>query len=87
MKPRRFPLANKVFRLPGGNEDNDLWVEQTTQDNYPIIRSLWVPTKQERKAIAEGYNISLVIWGEGTPPVGISITHEQPGKDVSASGD
>lgn len=26
MRPRRTHLSNRTFALPGGNEDNDLWL-------------------------------------------------------------
>lgn len=81
MRPRRFPLANTVYRLPGGTEDNDLWVEKGTDGpDAPYLRSVWVPTKSERQAIADGQNISLWVWSHQTYPVGMSITPEQPGK-------
>ncbi len=82
MKPRRFPAANKVFSLLGGNEDNDLWVEQAAfTDGTPFIRSVWELSDDERRRVAEGHNICLTVIGEGTPPVQMQITPEQPGKD------
>lgn len=69
MKARRTWVSNKVFRLPGGTEDNDLWLYEEETDEGTHLRSTWVPTDEERKAIAEGANIELVVWGEGHPPV------------------
>lgn len=81
MKPRRFPTANKVFSLVGGNEDNDLWVEQDTfSDGTPYIRSVWELTDDERQKVADGQNISLTVIGHGTPPVQMQVTPEQPGR-------
>lgn len=81
MKPRRFPMANCVFELVGGNEDNSLWVERTTDaEGQAMIRSVWVPTDEEREQIAAGANICLAVWGQGTPPVSLLVTPEQPGK-------
>ncbi len=81
MKPRRFPMANKVYSLAGGNEDNDLWVEQAAfADGTPYIRSVWELTDDERRRVAEGHNISLTVIGEGTPPVQIRVTSELLGK-------
>lgn len=81
MKPRRFPAANKVYSLAGGNEDNDLWVEQAAfPDGTPYIRSVWTLTDAEREKVAAGHNICLTVIGQGTPPVQMQITPEQPGK-------
>lgn len=81
MKPRRFPAANKVFRLDGGTEDNDLWVEQGEfNDGTQFVRSVWTLTSAERYRIADGQNITLTVIGPGTPPVMIAVTPEQPGK-------
>ena len=83
MRPRRFPAANKVYSLAGGNEDNDLWVEQATfPDGTPFIRSVWELTDDERERIAAGENICLTIIGHGTPPVLMRVTPEQAGKDA-----
>lgn len=80
MRPRRTPQSNSVFRLPGGTEDNDLWVEKGQIDGEAVIRSLWVPTEEERRAIAEGANLELVTWGAGTPPVSLATTGKRPGR-------
>lgn len=80
MRPRRSPVSNKVFRLPGGNEDNDLWVEETEDTSgQPVICSLWVPSDEEREQIAGGGNVELLVWGTGTPPVAVSVTDQRPG--------
>jgi hypothetical protein len=56
--------------LPGGNEDNDLWLERTTDsDGDPVLSSCWTPTDDERLQIAAGANVELVVWGTGHPPV------------------
>lgn len=81
MRPRRFKSANKVFRLEGGNEDNDLWVRQgSDHEGYATIISVWQPTEEERRAIAEGANIELCVWTRRTPPVSIIVTSEELGK-------
>jgi hypothetical protein len=67
MKPRRTHLSNQVFSLRGGNEDNDLWLYNDGEH----LRSCWVPSEEERRAIAEGANVELIVWGQGTPPVAI----------------
>lgn len=72
MRPRRTAQSNKVFRLPGGNEDNDLWVEQDERDG--TITSTWEFTDEERAMIAAGGTIDLVVWGTGTPPVALEVS-------------
>jgi hypothetical protein len=76
MKPRRTHLSNSVFRLPGGNEDNDLWIYIDHDDNgIPMIRSCWVPSKAEREAIAAGANVELIVWGGAHPPVAMDVVN------------
>ena len=77
MKPRRTPSSNKVFRLVGGTEDNDLWVRQDEQG----IASVWELDDDERAAVALGANIELMVFGAGTPPVSLAVTTELLGKD------
>jgi hypothetical protein len=79
MRPRRTHFSNTVFRLEGGNEDNDLWVERSNSEEGPTIRSVWEPTDDERRRIAEGENIYLVVWGTGTPPVALGVIDEPLG--------
>lgn len=79
--PKRTPFSNSVFKLEGGTEDNDLWVQQTLDaDMSPVIASVFVPTDEQREAIAQGKNIELVIWGTAQPPVAMLVTNKQPGK-------
>lgn len=44
------------------------------QAGRAVLASVWVPTDDERKAIANGSNIELVVWGSGHPPVGMGVT-------------
>lgn len=81
MKGRRTHNSTRVFRLPGGNEDNDLWVcDLVDSRGNHIIGSVWEPTKKEREAIANGENIRLLVWGSGIPPMAIDTTDEELGK-------
>lgn len=81
MKARRTIRSTTVFRLPGGTEDNDLWVEPLVdEDGHSVLSSTWEPTEEERIAIAQGANVELLVWGAGTPPVALRITHVQLGK-------
>lgn len=82
MKPRRTHHSDKVFRLPGGTEDNDLWatVYPADANSGPALGSVWVPTDEERQAIADGENIELIVWGTGHPPVAMRTTDVEIGR-------
>lgn len=75
MRARRVPTSTNVFRLAGGNEDNDLWVERAVDSTgtQPVLLSVWEPSEEERAALAEGATIELCVWGESTPPVSIAV--------------
>lgn len=86
MKPRRTVISDKVFRLPGGTEDNDLWVTTYGEDDGgPCIGSTWEPTPEERQAIADGANVELIVWGTGTPPVALRLSTYTLGKAPAPS--
>lgn len=81
MKPRRTWFTNRVFRLPGGNEDNDLWTYQTeTEDGHVVTCSVWEPTPEERIKLMNGECVRLIVWGQGMPPVAIDTTDEPLGR-------
>lgn len=81
MKPRRTHLANFVYRLDGGTEDNDLWVHKSVDaEGFPISRSCWVPIDEERAAIAAGANIELAVWGPEHPPVSLALNDTPLGR-------
>lgn len=85
MRARRFPKANQIFQLVGGNEDNDLWVEVGVTDDENLgevasLRSVWVFTDEERERVFTGANISLTILGKQQPPVMMQVTTEEIGK-------
>lgn len=75
MKPRRTHFSTTVFALPGGNEDNDLWVQvdQHAVDGSTLLRSTWEFDEEERRAIAAGANVELIVWGSGHPPVSMGV--------------
>lgn len=72
MRPRRIAASNRVYRLEGGTEDNDLWVEQDEAEQ--TITSTWELDDDDRAAIAAGGTIDLVVWGTGTPPVALEVS-------------
>lgn len=80
MKGRRTHESNDVFKLEGGTEDNDLWVERREGQWGPEVASVWVPSDDERAAIARGDNIELVILGRGIPPLMMHPTNVRIGK-------
>lgn len=85
MRARRTYNSNAVFRLVGGTEDNDLWVERAvTTEGDAILQSVWEPTDDERREIAEGANVRLTTWGTGTPPLMVDVTDEPLGKAPGA---
>jgi hypothetical protein len=70
-----------VFKLPGGTEDNNLWVTTYSEDQGgPCIGSTWQPTPQERCEIASGANIELIVFGTGHPPVAMRLSTYPLGK-------
>lgn len=52
-----------------------LFVEFTTIAELPVMKSVWVPSAQERAAIAAGANIALLIVGVRHPPVDVSLAN------------
>lgn len=80
MKPRRTHDSTAVFHSPGGNEDNDLWVQRGEVEGTETVSSVWEPTPEERARIAAGENIELVVYGGGQPPVRLAVTDVPLGK-------
>lgn len=84
LNPRRFHSANKVWKLEGGTEDNDLWalnheVNDEVMGTTPAVTSVFVPTDFQRREIARGANIALTVLGR-QPPVMVRLTDEPIGK-------
>jgi hypothetical protein len=81
LRPRRTHASNKVLSLPGGNEDNDLWLEVAEDlDGDPVLASVFVPTDEQRQQIADGLNIELCVFGTMHPPVSVAVTDVPIGK-------
>lgn len=86
LRPRRFHSANKVFSLPGGTEDNDLWVRLHKIDDEIIgeclaMTSVFEITDEDRALIAGGANVALTLLGT-QPPVMVRLTDESLGRDT-----
>jgi hypothetical protein len=82
--PRRFQGALAVWELEGGNEDNSLWamnheVNDSILGPMLAVTSVFVPTDEQRHAIANGENIALTVLG-GQPPVMVRLTDVPIGK-------
>lgn len=75
MRPRRTAMSTIVLRLPGGSEDNDLWATTYGPDEGgPCIGSTWELSDEERRQIADGANVELVVFGISHPPVILRIS-------------
>jgi hypothetical protein len=86
MRPRRTPNSNCVFRLEGGTEDNDLWLQRASDAaGDPVLCSCWVPTDEERRQISAGANVELVLWGDGHPPVLMRVVTYPLGASTQAT--
>lgn len=73
-----------VFRLDGGNEDNDLWVTRYDEsEGGPCFGSTWELTADDRAAIADGANVELIVWGVEHPPVALRLSTHVLGKASS----
>lgn len=68
MRAVQFPGATTVYKLPGGTEANDLWVE-TIGD---VSVTEWVLSPAEREAIAVGGRVQLVIHSHILPAFGMA---------------
>lgn len=73
MRPILTPSTNAVFQLRGGTRKNDLPLFRTKENGQSLLISTWELEDHERKAIAEGATLELVIWGTGQPPVALGI--------------
>lgn len=74
MRPRRTPTTKSVFSLSGGTEDNDLFVEDAQDpDGNAVMVSVWEPDEAERRQLADGATIELLVWGRQHPPVAIAV--------------
>lgn len=76
--------SNHNFGPPPGQEDSIGDLPCQIEDDVPgfgggrVIWSVWEPTKEERRAIANGQNVRLGVgWIGGFPPVSVGITHEE----------
>jgi hypothetical protein len=77
-----------VFRLPGGTEDSDLWLQRASDANgLTVLASTWEISDEDRAAIAAGANVELVVWGDEHPPVALQTTNAPLGAAPAMSAD
>ena len=72
MKPVRFKEANVVLKAPPGmtkDECGDLHVHH--MPDVGCMVSKWLPTDEERAAIARGEPVWLYVYAKGHPPVAL----------------
>jgi hypothetical protein len=72
MDPIKTADLNFVYRGPTP-DIGDLWVRREVEGPYRTIYSVWKPTEEERKLLAEGGTIELGIVGEPIPPVSLAV--------------
>ncbi len=82
MQPRRTHRSTNVYELAGGNEDNSLWVH--IDQAAGTVSSVWELSEEERRAIADGFNVQLTVWG-GQPPVAMRLVNTPLGKPPEES--
>jgi uncharacterized protein (UPF0303 family) len=87
MRPCRTPETLVVFHLPGGTEENDLWVRRGQQNGLTFVESVWALEDNERAAIAAGATVELRVYAQVTPAVSLEIgpsleeRHAEPSPD------
>ena len=81
MRAMKTEQSNHNFGPPPNVTDGsigDLPCQRLTEDGATIIRSIWVPSLEERAAVANGENVELdVFWIGAFPPVSVNVTGEQ----------
>jgi hypothetical protein len=89
MKAVSTDRSDLTLTLPGAGGERNLPAQrlmtfdpelgETTEDAKPAILTVWRPDEGERKAIANGAPIELVVSGTGHPPVSMSVGNPPEG--------
>lgn len=84
MRPIRTTDCNATLTLPGGTQDNDLPAVrglvydasrgQTETDASRGFVTRWMPDEAEARQLEAGGMVQLTVWGNGHPPVAVSVT-------------
>lgn len=84
MRSARSEFSTTEHRMPPDNDpDRSLWTyyelvqDEGSDEPARVLASVWVPTLEERDAIAAGANIRLLMWARRTPPVAMDVTTEK----------
>lgn len=85
MHPVKTSSANFVYRGPTP-DIGDLWVERRPEGRAVEVVSVWEPTEEERKIIAEGGRITLGMFHEPIPPVRIGVVGAEESEPVDEHG-
>lgn len=75
MKPIKTNHTDKVFKLIGGAEENDLWVDADRQQK--TLTSTWHPDESDLAILNAGGSIELCVWGFGHPPVSLAVAEKE----------
>lgn len=75
MKPVRTPYATMTYRVPNGDPKSDLPVEPRLDETRGVtLTSTWELTDAERRSIAAGADVELIVWGHAHPPVALAVS-------------
>ena len=78
MIPVDFPGRNFVYTAPKGTEEMVADLPVMVQDDSSLGRSIvsvWQPNEEERAALASGAHVTLVIYANSQPIVGVGVAY------------
>ncbi len=79
MTPTNFPEATQLLGRPSDMNDEEcgaLPICRGTLGGFPVVVSQWMPSDEERAAIAAGAPVVLHVIGSTQPPVLLSTSIE-----------
>jgi hypothetical protein len=87
MKAVETSESNLTLTLAGAGPDRNLPAQrilafdpglgETEADGRPAIETCWVPDEGERRALANGAPLELIVFGEQHPPVSVGVGEPQ----------
>lgn len=79
LRPVRHEHSNIIMLAPPGTAISDLHAELVAdEDRNPIVLSTWELTAEQRQRVAEGAQVTLMIWEYPMPPVALAIDNVTP---------
>lgn len=73
----RIRGSNFCYKAVEGMENcQDLHVRVDDYEGQRVMSSAWIPTPDELKRLNEGQPIHLHVWGNGHPPVALSVPED-----------